>query len=94
MFELAAAGTGTDRDQGGAQLHYAGSVGASWSQAERTRLAGLLRTAAIDTCAFTEIPPVAGAPWVLGYATRTRAGRLRHPSWHRLIPDLAPGDLT
>lgn len=73
------------------QLHYAGSVGTGWSRAERTRLAGLLHVADIDTCPFAEIPPVTGAQWVLsrlvgevGYSTRTRAGRLCHPSWHRL----------
>ncbi|MGW5931979.1 ATP-dependent DNA ligase [Streptomyces anulatus] len=88
-------------EQLGGQLHYAGSVGTGWSRAERTRLAGLLHVAAIGTCPFAEIPPVAGARWVLprlvgevGFATRTRAGRLRHPSWHRLRPDLAPGDLA
>jgi bifunctional non-homologous end joining protein LigD len=26
------------------------------------------------------------------YSTRTRAGLLRQPSWHRLRPDLAPED--
>ncbi|MFE3379388.1 ATP-dependent DNA ligase [Streptomyces anulatus] len=88
-------------EQLGGQLHYAGSVGTGWSRAERTRLAGLLHVAATDTCPFAEIPPVAGAQWVIprlvgevGYATRTRAGRLRHPSWHRLRPDLAPSDLA
>ncbi|MEU1164755.1 gamma-glutamyltransferase [Streptomyces sp. NPDC005921] len=46
---------------------------------------------------FDPVPPVAGARWVLprlvgevGYSTRTRAGLLRQPSWHRLRPDLAP----
>ncbi|MFI1227593.1 MULTISPECIES: hypothetical protein [unclassified Streptomyces] len=49
-------------------------------------LAELLRIAAIDICPFAEIPPVV--------RDTTRAGRLRHPSWHRLRPDLAPGNLT
>lgn len=82
-------------------LHYAGSVGTGWSQAERTRLAELLQAAAIGTCPFAQVPPVAGARWVLPrlvgevrYTSRTRAGRLRHPSWHRLRPDLAPDDLA
>ncbi|MFC9245705.1 ATP-dependent DNA ligase [Streptomyces sp. NPDC057136] len=82
-------------------LRYAGSVGTGWSDTERVTLAELLHAAAIDHCPFTEVPPVAGARWVLprlvgevGYATRTRAGRLRHPSWHRLRPDLAPDDIT
>ncbi|MGW7397852.1 non-homologous end-joining DNA ligase [Streptomyces cyaneofuscatus] len=81
-------------------LHYAGSVGTGWSETERTRLAGLLQAAAIDACPFAQTPPVAGARWVLPrlvgevrYTSRTRAGRLRHPSWHRLRPDLTPDDL-
>ncbi|MEV7102876.1 ATP-dependent DNA ligase [Streptomyces atroolivaceus] len=88
-----------ERHPGG--LRYAGSVGTGWSDAERTRLAELLRVAAADTCPFDETPPVTGARWVLPrlvgevrYATRTKAGRLRHPSWHRLRPDLAPEDLA
>ncbi|MCX4486377.1 ATP-dependent DNA ligase [Streptomyces anulatus] len=82
-------------------LCYAGSVGTAWSEAERARLAGLLRIAAAEACPFVEVPPMAGARWVLPrlvgevrYSTRTRTGRLRHPSWHRLRPDLAPDDLT
>ncbi|MET9925778.1 MULTISPECIES: non-homologous end-joining DNA ligase [unclassified Streptomyces] len=82
-------------------LHYAGSVGTGWSQAERIRLAELLHAAASDPCPFAQVPPVAGARWVLPrlvgevrYTSRTRAGRLRHPSWHRLRPDLAPNDLA
>ncbi|MFB8126083.1 non-homologous end-joining DNA ligase [Streptomyces bacillaris] len=81
-------------------LYYAGSVGTGWSEAERTRLAELLQAAAIDACPFAHSPPVAGARWVLPqlvgevrYTSRTRAGRLRHPSWHRLRPDLTPRDL-
>ncbi|WP_432104980.1 non-homologous end-joining DNA ligase [Streptomyces sp. bgisy091] len=87
-----------ERHPGG--LRYAGSVGTGWSDAERTRLAELLRVAAVDRCPFDETPPVAGAHWVLPrlvgevrYSTRTRAGRLRQPSWHRLRPDLAPDDI-
>lgn len=88
-----------ERHPGGG-LRYAGSVGTGWSDAERTRLAELLGVAAVGTCPFDETPPVAGAHWVLPrlvgevrYSTRTKAGRLRHPSWHRLRPDLAPDDL-
>ncbi|MDF9872180.1 ATP-dependent DNA ligase [[Kitasatospora] papulosa] len=87
-----------ERHPGG--LRYAGSVGTGWSDAERARLAELLRVAAVDDCPFDDTPPVAGARWVLPrlvgevrYATRTKAGRLRQPSWHRLRPDLAPDDL-
>ncbi|MFE1520662.1 ATP-dependent DNA ligase [[Kitasatospora] papulosa] len=87
-----------ERHPGG--LRYTGSVGTGWSDAERARLAELLRVAAVDDCPFDDTPPVAGARWVLPrlvgevrYATRTKAGRLRQPSWHRLRPDLAPDDL-
>jgi hypothetical protein len=45
----------------GGQPHCAGSVGTGW-RAERIHFAGLLHVAPIDTCPFTEIPPVAGAP--------------------------------
>ncbi|WP_331737400.1 non-homologous end-joining DNA ligase (plasmid) [Streptomyces sp. NBC_00984] len=82
-------------------LRYVGSVGTGWSDAERTTLAGLLRVAAIDECPFDKAPGVTGARWVLPrlvgevrYTTRTRAGLLRHPSWHRLRPDLAPDNIT
>ncbi|WP_328512807.1 non-homologous end-joining DNA ligase (plasmid) [Streptomyces sp. NBC_00376] len=82
-------------------LRYVGSVGTGWSDTERTTLAELLQVAAIDDCPFDNAPHVAGARWVLPrlvgevhYATRTRAGLLRHPSWHRLRPDLAPDDIT
>ncbi|MEU5715614.1 non-homologous end-joining DNA ligase [Streptomyces sp. NPDC020403] len=87
-----------ERHEGG--LRYAGSVGTGWSDAERTTLAELLRVAAVDTCPFDEVPRVAGARWVLPrlvgevrYSTRTKAGKLRQPSWHRLRPDLAPDDI-
>ncbi|MFD3517982.1 ATP-dependent DNA ligase [Streptomyces sp. NPDC058657] len=84
----------------GGGLRYAGSVGTGWSERERTELARLLAVAAIADCPFTTLPPVPAARWVLPrlvgevrYATRTRAGLLRHPVWHRLRPDLAPEHL-
>ncbi|WP_145503743.1 non-homologous end-joining DNA ligase [Streptomyces sp. CFMR 7] len=83
------------------RLRYVGSVGTGWSDTERRALAALLATVAADTCPFTEQPPVTGAHWTrphlvgeVRYTTRTKAGRLRHPSWHRLRPDLTPDDLT
>ncbi|MER7699186.1 MULTISPECIES: ATP-dependent DNA ligase [unclassified Streptomyces] len=85
----------------GGGLHYVGSVGTGWSVAERTALATLLQAAATDTCPFTERPPVTAARWVeprlvgeVRYTTRTRAGRLRQPSWHRLRLDLTLDDLA
>ncbi|MBT2676351.1 ATP-dependent DNA ligase [Streptomyces sp. ISL-14] len=80
-------------------LRYVGGVGTGWSEAERTRLAELLRTSETDTCPFDPAPRVAGAHWVLPrlvgevrYSIRTRSGMLRQPSWLRLRPDLAPED--
>ncbi|WP_442817896.1 non-homologous end-joining DNA ligase [Streptomyces sp. NBC_01591] len=82
-------------------LRYVGSVGTGWSDTERTTLAELLQVAAIDECPFETAPGVTGARWVLPrlvgevrYTGSTRAGLLRHPSWHRLRPDLAPDDIT
>ncbi|GHE75716.1 ATP-dependent DNA ligase [Streptomyces longispororuber] len=83
-------------------LRYIGAVGTGWSERERAHLAELLAVAAQDTCPFTPPPPARGAEahWVLprlvaeiSYSTRTRTGLLRQPVWHRLRPDLAPGDL-
>ncbi len=83
------------------RLRYIGNVGTGWSERERAELSALLRVAATTDCPFTPVPPVTGAHWVLPrlvsevtYATRTRAGYLRHPSWHRLRPDLAPEDIA
>ena len=77
-----------------------GSVGTGWSERERADLARLLAVAQVEDCPFTTAPDVPGARWVLPrlvgevrYVTRTRAGRLRHPAWHRLRPDLAPENL-
>ncbi|MFE3182824.1 ATP-dependent DNA ligase [Streptomyces violascens] len=84
----------------GGALHFIGSVGTGWSERERVTLAELLSMAAIGNCPFDEEPAIEGARWVLPrlvsevrYVTRTRAGLLRHPSWHRLRPDLAPEDV-
>ncbi|MFJ9327342.1 non-homologous end-joining DNA ligase [Streptomyces sp. NPDC101230] len=81
-------------------LHFVGSVGTGWSDAGRTRLAAILTDLATGTCPFTERPTVTGARWVeprlvaeVRYTTRTQAGRLRQPAWHRLRPDLSPDDL-
>ncbi|MBB6439120.1 non-homologous end-joining DNA ligase [Streptomyces candidus] len=89
---------GEPQDSGG--LRYVGSVGTGFTDRDRTVLARLLAVAAIDICPFTAAPAVPGARWVLPrlvaeirYATRTRAGLLRHPSFHRLRPDLAPENL-
>lgn len=76
----------------GGELRYVGSVGTGWSDRERVQLAELLRVAAWPECPFRPVPRITGARWVLprlvaeiGYATRTRAGYLRHPSWHGCV---------
>ncbi|MEU5772936.1 non-homologous end-joining DNA ligase [Streptomyces venezuelae] len=78
-------------------LVYRGSVGTGWNERERADIAHLLDVAAVEDCPFRPAPAVPGARWVLPrlvaevrYTTRTRAGLLRHPVWHRLRPDLAP----
>lgn len=83
------------------KLRHVGNVGTGWNDRERRELGGLLRAAASPDCPFSPPPAVPGARWVrprlvgeVAYATRTRAGLLRHPSWHRLRPDLTPGDLS
>ncbi|WP_406294808.1 non-homologous end-joining DNA ligase [Embleya sp. NBC_00888] len=80
----------------GGVLRYVGAVGTGFGDRDRAVLGELLRVSAIDACPFTPQPEVVGARWVLPrligevrYATLTRAGLLRHPSWHRLRPDLA-----
>ncbi|MDF3302878.1 ATP-dependent DNA ligase [Streptomyces sp. K1PA1] len=80
-------------------LHCVGSVGTGWSEAERTRLAALLRDLASDSCPFDPVPAAPGAHWVVPrlvgevrHSGRTRAGLLRQPSWLRLRPDLTPED--
>ncbi|MFF7258211.1 non-homologous end-joining DNA ligase [Streptomyces microflavus] len=81
-------------------LHFVGSVGTGWTDSDRARLAAVLTDLATGTCPFTERPTAPGARWVtpclvaeVRYTTRTQAGRLRQPSWHRLRLDLSPDDL-
>ncbi|MFJ8774629.1 non-homologous end-joining DNA ligase [Streptomyces microflavus] len=81
-------------------LHFVGSVGTGWTDADRARLDAVLTDLATGTCPFTERPTAPGARWAtpclvaeVRFATRTQAGRLRQPSWHRLRLDLSPDDL-
>lgn len=81
-------------------LQFVGSVGTGWTDADGTHLAAVLTDLATGTCPFTEWPTVTGGRWVaprlvaeVRYTIRTRAGRLRQPSWHRLRPDLTRDDL-
>ncbi|MEU6119646.1 non-homologous end-joining DNA ligase [Streptomyces sp. NPDC047117] len=76
-------------------LRYVGSVGSGLSDLERRELARYFEVLARDRSPFTERVGVAAAHWVeprliaeVGYSGWTTAGRLRHPTWHRLRPDL------
>lgn len=82
-------------------LRYAGSVGAGWSEAERARLAELLRITAAEHSPFAGFPPVAGTRWVLPGSSAKSATRpapapdvCATPPWHRLHPGIAPDYLT
>ncbi len=78
-----------------AGLRYAGSVGSGLSGRERRELARYFEVLARDTSPFTGPVEVPGARWVeprlvaeVSYSGWTSQGRLRHPTWHRLRPDL------
>ncbi|WP_420711012.1 hypothetical protein [Streptomyces sp. NRRL F-2580] len=71
------------------RLRYLGSVGTGWSDRERADLAHLLAVAAADECPFT--PRTGRGRGQVGPATPCRGSQLRHPVWHRLRPELAPG---
>ncbi|WP_439681657.1 ATP-dependent DNA ligase [Embleya sp. MST-111070] len=83
---------GRDTPEG---LRYLGSVGSGVSERERRELAGYLGVLARDTSPFTGPVEVPDARWVhprlvaeITVGAWTRAGRVRHPVWQRLRPDL------
>ncbi|MFB6991355.1 non-homologous end-joining DNA ligase [Streptomyces sp. NPDC056178] len=76
-------------------LRYVGSVGSGMSERERGELASYLAVIARTESPFTDPVRVAGAHWVeprlvaeVAVLAWTAAGRLRHPVWKRLRPDL------
>ncbi|MEU9201192.1 non-homologous end-joining DNA ligase [Streptomyces sp. NPDC048332] len=80
---------------GPAGLRYAGSVGSGMSEREQGELAAYFAVIARASSPFTDRVDVAGAHWVeprlvaeVTASEWTRAGRLRHPVWQRLRPDL------
>lgn len=88
----------------GAQgLQYAGHVGTGFSDAVLARLHRQLVALASAECPFTgELPRevVRDAHWVrpelvgeVAYGEWTKDGRLRHPAWRGLRPDLAPAEV-
>ncbi|MEU0035555.1 non-homologous end-joining DNA ligase [Streptomyces sp. NPDC006333] len=80
---------------GPAGLRYAGSVGSGMSEHEIGELSAYLTVIPRSTPPFVDRPDVAGAHWVeprlvaeVTASEWTAAGRLRHPVWQRLRPDL------
>ncbi|WP_190132887.1 non-homologous end-joining DNA ligase [Streptomyces mashuensis] len=76
-------------------LRYAGSVGSGLSERERADLARYLAVLARPGSPFTGPVDVPGAHWAeprlvaeITFTGWTASGRLRHPTWHRLRPDL------
>ncbi|THA75933.1 ATP-dependent DNA ligase [Streptomyces sp. A0642] len=76
-------------------LRYAGSVGSGLSEREQSELTAYFTVLARSTSPFTDPVDVAGAHWVeprlvaeVTASEWTRTGRLRHPVWQRLRPDL------
>lgn len=76
-------------------LRYAGSVGSGLSGREAEELTGYLAVIPRSTSPFSEPVDVADAHWVeprlvaeVTASQWTAAGRLRHPVWQRLRPDL------
>lgn len=78
-----------------AGLRYVGSVGSGLSDRERHELARYLEVIRLDRSPFLNPVDAAGAHWAeprlvaeITLTGWTSAGRLRHPIWHRLRPDL------
>ncbi|WP_190109677.1 non-homologous end-joining DNA ligase [Streptomyces cinnamoneus] len=76
-------------------LRYTGSVGSGLSESERRDLARYLAVLTRPDSPFREPVDVTGAHWVeprlvaeVTFTGWTPGGRLRHPTWHRLRPDL------
>ncbi|MEU9126045.1 non-homologous end-joining DNA ligase [Streptomyces sp. NPDC048506] len=76
-------------------LRYVGSVGSGLSDRERHELAQYLGVIPLDRSPFVNAVDAAGAHWAeprlvaeVAFTGWTSAGRLRHPTWHRLRPDL------
>ncbi|MFE2137583.1 non-homologous end-joining DNA ligase [Streptomyces sp. NPDC059466] len=81
--------------EGPAGLRYAGSVGSGMSEHELGELSAYLTVITRSTSPFVDQADVADPHWVeprlvaeITAAEWTSAGRLRHPVWQRLRPDL------
>jgi bifunctional non-homologous end joining protein LigD len=81
-------------------LRYVGRVGSGFTEAELTRLGGLLAPLARDDSPFAGTQPPRQTRFVeprlvarVNYNERTRTGTLRQPSYKGLRDDVAPDDL-
>jgi bifunctional non-homologous end joining protein LigD len=81
-------------------LRYAGRVGTGFTQAELTRLGGMLEELATDASAFVGRQPPKLTRLVeprlvarVEFSERTQAGTLRQPSYKGLRDDVAPEDV-
>jgi bifunctional non-homologous end joining protein LigD len=82
------------------ELRYAGRVGTGFTQAELTRLGGMLDELASDESPFAGRQPPKLTRFVepqlvarVDYTERTQGGTLRQPSYKGLRDDVAPGDV-
>ncbi|GGU79974.1 ATP-dependent DNA ligase [Streptomyces albospinus] len=78
-----------------AGLRYVGSVGSGLSDRERRELKQYLGVIPLDRSPFRNPVDLPGVHWVeprlvaeISITGWTSAGRVRHPIWHRLRPDL------
>ncbi|MCK7624724.1 non-homologous end-joining DNA ligase [Streptomyces sp. RS10V-4] len=78
-----------------AGLRFVGAVGSGLSAHERRELAGYFGVIGADRSPFANPVDLAGVHWTeprlvaeVTFTGWTATGRLRHPVWHRLRPDL------
>ncbi|MGW5819327.1 non-homologous end-joining DNA ligase [Streptomyces noursei] len=76
-------------------LRFVGAVGSGLSDAERRELASYLGVIPLDRSPFVNPVDQTGVHWTeprlvaeITFSGWTSAGRIRHPVWHRLRPDL------
>ena len=83
------------------ELRYAGRVGTGYTEAELTRLGGILKPLARETTPFSGRRPPKETRFVepelvcaIGYGELTQANTLRHPVYRGLRDDVAPAQVT
>jgi bifunctional non-homologous end joining protein LigD len=82
------------------RLYYAGRVGSGFDERNLVALRSRLATLATDTAPFADPAPVKGAHWVepalvveVEFSEWTPDGKLRHPRYLGLRPDLDPSEV-